>query len=425
MLDKGKFQLISLLKRTSFNNFLNLVINQGTNVIVALFINRYLYQTLGEEEYGLVSLALTLVMLLAILVNYGFHLNGPKRIAIFKFDRVERQNLINEVIQTRIYISLALILISAAVVYLFNLFPSYSKIFVFSLVILLNEAVFPLFILQGLDRLSWLSRTNAIAKLLYLISVFLIVQSIQDSFWVNFLFGGSALAVNTVLLFNIYKKEAITFYWVKLTKVLENLKTNFNYFMSTIAGHVSIHGGLAVLGIFVADAELGKYALAQRIAFLFRLVPTFFIQSILQKSSKLNQTDKPAMRAYLSFVFKGSLLVTFALGLLTLLGSKWIVLIVGGEFVPYSADVLRVLAFVPFLSALNIKNMIFILVDEKQDVLAKSTWITAIYMLSASIFASYTFGGIGLAFALLSTELVSYMVHSYWVMKSQNNNMIV
>lgn len=419
MLDKGKFELAQLLKRTSFNNFLNLAINQGTNVIVALIINRYLYQTLGEEEYGLVSLALTLVMLLAILVNYGFHLNGPKRIAILKNDNVGREVLINEIIQTRIYISFVLIITSWAIVYFCNLFPNYNKLFVFSLVILLNEAIFPLFILQGLDRLSWLSKTNAIAKILYLVTVFLIVKGVQDSQWVNFLFGASALIVNLVLLVAIYKRESIQFYWVKLSKVIVNLRNNFNYFLSTIAGHVSIHGGLAVLGSFVNDAELGKYALAQRVAFLLRLVPTFFIQSILQKSSKLNQTDKFAMSAYLNMAFKGSLIVTFIIGMIAILGAKWIILIVGGEFVPYSVNVLKVLAFVPFLSALNIKNMIFILVDEKQDVLAKSTWVSAIYMLVASIYTSFAFGGIGLAFALLSTELVSFIVHSFWLFRSQ------
>ena len=65
-------------------NFFNLIINQGINIFIALLTTRILFSTLGEAQYGLVNLALSVVLLSSITVSYGYHLNGPKRIALFR-----------------------------------------------------------------------------------------------------------------------------------------------------------------------------------------------------------------------------------------------------------------------------------------------------------------------------------------------------
>lgn len=399
----------------SSKNFFNLSLNQGTNVLVALIVTPYLYQTLGEEEYGLVNLGFTVVMLFTILVNYGFHLNGPKRLALIK-NQQEKSELINEVIFTRLALAVTLIFLLISLTSFLHIFDEYKTILLFSLIILINESVFPMFILQGLDKISWISKANVISKVLYLLFVLVIVKSPADSKWVNFLIGGSALLVNVSLLFLIYQKERVTFKWVKLKALLSRLRENFQFFLSTIAGHISIHGGLVVLSNFISDFELGQYALAQRVAFLLRMIPVFIVQSILQSATRLFDDGEEKFGQYLKKIHGGGLLLTGFLGIAVVLGSTVVIRVVGGQYIDYSAKILRILAFIPFLSTLNVANIIKILVKEQKALLARATWVTAGFMVLLSIIGSYFFGGVGMAMALVLTEIIGFFTH-YWLLK--------
>lgn len=407
-----------ILRSVSVANFIHLSLNQGVNVLVALLINPILYQRLESERYGSVTLSLSIAMLLGIVVSYGFHLNGPKRLALVVNDREQRSSLINEIVVTRIVLSFLVTGLMLATIGLFDLFSDYSLILSFSLIIIFGEALMPLFILQGLDRLSLLAKANAVSKLGYLALVYFFVNSIEDAKWVNFFFGGSTVLVNLLLLLYIYKRWAIKFMWVRPQRLLTRLRDNFQFFVSTIAGHVSVHGGFILLKSFVSDTELGQYSLAQRVAFLLRMVPVFLTQSVLQNASRLYAEDQQKFNDYLSKAYKVGLVVTFAIGVVFMVTSPWVIWVVGGEPVAYSAEVLRILCFIPFFGMLNVSNMVKILVAERKDVLSKATWATALIMLVLSSFGSYEYGGYGLAVALLLSEVVSFVLHYYLLKKS-------
>ncbi len=386
-------------------------------MLSALLITPYLFQRLGEDQYGLVNLGLSVVMLLSILVNYGFHLNGSKRLALLIGKPKEQSILINEVVWTKLALSLILLTLLLLATFVFDLFPNYGLILSFSSIILLGEAFLPMFILQGFDRLSLLSKGNALSKLFYLAGIFVFVSTTNDAIWVNFLFGASSLLVNLLLLIYIYHKWQLKFAWVLPSQVLKRLKENFQFFLSTIAGHVSVHGGFIILSNFVADTELGRYALAQRVAFLLRMIPVLLIQSILQHASRLYASDRANFNGYLNRSYIWGLAVTFIIGVTFSAVSPWVIFVLGGEYVDYSANILRLLSFIPFLGMLNVANMINILVAERKRILAKATWISAFFMLLIAVLGSYYYGGYGLAVALLVAELFSFGVHYVFLKK--------
>ncbi len=391
-------------------------------MLVALIVTPILFQRLGEEQYGLVNLALSVVMLLGILVHYGFHLNGPKRLALILDSPKEKSVLLNEIIATRLLLSILMIIGVLIGTYFFGLFPNYPIILTLSMVMLLTEAFSPMMILQGLERLSILAIGNAVSRLLYVATILVFVTWPEDAIWVNFFMGGASLIVNIVLLTYIYLNQSLRIRWVAFARIRERLKENFEFFLSTIAGHISVHGGIIILSNFVDDIELGRYALAQKVAFLLRMVPVFLTQSILQDASRLYQNDKTGFQNYLKKAHLGGLALTALIGVIFSLTSAWVIRVVGGEYVDYSADILRLLAFIPFLGMLNVGNMIKILVTEQKDVLAKATWLTAIFMLIVGISGSYFYGGYGLAWALLISELVSFLVH-YFILKAKTGKL--
>jgi O-antigen/teichoic acid export membrane protein len=409
-----------LFKGIFIKNFFNLIINQGINIFIALLATRVLFSTLGEAQFGLVNLALSVVLLSSIAVSYGYHLNGPKRIALFRGESAKKQSLINEIILTRIIIATGMAIILFCLTYFFDFFKSYAALLYYSLILLFSQALFPMFYFQGNDKIAWASLVNAFAKGAYLLLIILFIKTPDDATYVNFLFGLSALVVYIAFWIIIYKKEKIKWVWVSIYNIKNRFIENFQFFISSIAGHVSIHGGLIILANFVNNTVLGEFALAQKIALLMRMVPIFFTQAILQKASILFKSDKIEFNSYVNRIFIIGLTITFAMGLIVIIFSKWIIFLLAGSHVVYSDTILKILAFIPFFSMLNFNNMIKILVDEKKHLLTKATWITAIIMLILATTGSYYYGGYGLSIALVLTEIVSFIVHSVLLIKNNN-----
>ena len=409
-----------MFKGIFIKNFFNLIINQGINILIALLATRILFSTLGEAQYGLVNLALSVVLLSSITVSYGYHLNGPKRIALFRDESAKKETLINEIIATRVIIAFGMAIILFCLTYFFGFFKSYTALLYYSLILLFSQALFPMFYFQGNDKIAWASLVNAFAKGAYLLLIVLFIKIPEDATYVNFLFGITALIVYIVTWIIIYKKEKIKWVWVSIHNIKKRFVENFQFFISSIAGHVSIHGGLIILSNFVNNSVLGEFALAQKIALLMRMVPVFFTQAILQKASILFKSDKAEFKRYVNLIFIIGLSITFAMGLIAVIFSKWIIFLLAGSQVLYSETILKILAFIPFMSMLNFNNMIKILVDEKKHLLTKATWLTAIVMLILATIGGYYYGGYGLSIALVITEIVSFIVHSVLLTKNKH-----
>ena len=80
------------IKSIFSKNFINLSLNQGVNIIATLIYTPILFQILGEENFGLIQLAFSVVIILSIFVSYGYNLNGPIKIAQSK--NVNEENLV-------------------------------------------------------------------------------------------------------------------------------------------------------------------------------------------------------------------------------------------------------------------------------------------------------------------------------------------
>ena len=397
-------------------NFINLSLNQGLNIVITLIITPVLFQRLGESQYGFVNLSFSIVILLAIIVSYGYNLNGPQKIAVYKND-LEKFKFLSLVINLRLFIASILFLIIVLSFYLLGIFKNYWIILFPSSLILFSEALFPLFYLQGKDKLNTLMILNACSKIMYLVFVFISIKDQNDAYLANLLFGFSSLIVYLFFWIRLLYKQKP--YWFKFNflNIVKSLNENFNLFLSSIGSQIIVNGGIIILSNFITSSELGQFSLAQRVGLLLRMVPTFLVQSVLQSASRLNISNKKNLLNYLNKVYCLGLITTLLFGIALIFISKWVIYILAGEFISYSENVLILLGFIPFFSMLNFKNLVLILVNHKSELLNKAIWISAFFMIIFSTIGSFLYGGYGLAFSLIFSELVCFIIHSYLLKK--------
>ena len=404
-------------KNIFIKNFTNLSLNQGINILIAIVATPILFQNLGDSQFGLVNLAFSIFMLISIVVSYGYHLNGPKQISLL--NKLEKEaDTIKDIVSLRLFIAIIISIVIIALIYLTDFFNGYELIILFSIPILFSEAIHPVFYLQGKNNLSVLAILNAFSKLFYLGLIILSIKNQNDAFKVNLIYGSVLSLVFLVYWGLFFYKNKLKFHFVDLDKIKFRLNENFQFFMSSVAGHISIHSGIIILKLFANNSELGKFALANKIAFLLRMIPVFIVQSVLQNASIINQNNPLTLNKYLNYYFKRGLILTFITGLFFTIFSKWIIIIFSGQEIIYSNQILSLLSFIPFLAMLNFKNILLILVNEKKEILNKATWISTFIMIPLAVTLSYYYKGFGLAIALLISEFSSFIVHTILLSRS-------
>ena len=391
-------------------NFFNLSLDQGINILVALIVTPILFQSLGDENFGLVNLALSIVVLLTIIVSYGYNLNGP--IQIINTRKVKNQNqIINQILSLRLIISLIIFLVGIPFIILF-VDERLTKILIFSFLILLNESLNPLFYLQGNNQIFPQVLLNFFSKSIYIFLIITYVKNSDDAYLVNFFYGLSITFVFTLFWIKYSLKNNFFILFISINKLKDRLTENFQLFLSSVSTHFTINSPLIILSFFTSNSELGRFTLAFKVAFVVRSIPVFFVQSGLQNASKIYSKSKIDYDNYVLKYFKYGLLITFLLAILMVFCSDLIIKFFANESIKYSSNILSVMSFIPFLAMLNFKNIIHMLVKDYKDLLNKATFYTLIFMILTSIFLSYYFSGYGLAFALILTEIFSFFVHS-------------
>lgn len=402
-------KIIYLFQKSDFiKNFINLSLNQGFNLVATLIYTPLIFKIVGDEGFGVIHLIFSIIMILSTVVYYGYNLNGPKMIADPK-DKFSVYIFINEILSLRIFLSLLIIII--LIPFLLFHFNYFNKIFIYSLCILLCEALNPIFYLQGINKIFPFSLLNFLSKFLMIIMFFVFINDKDDAHLVNFLYGISILFFYIIYWVNFYVKNNLRFNF-HFTNLIIKIKTNFKFFLSTLSEHFTLNSALIIVSFFVTNKELGKFTLSYKVAFLLRLIPIFFLQSALQKAIYLKSENKINYNKFIKKNYYLGLVLTFFTSIITIVLSDLIIQFFSGEKLIYSSSVLKILSIIPFLAMLNFKNYIYLIVNDLKNILNKSTLITLIFMCIYCVVLSSLYGGYGMTVGLVLTELSAFVIFS-------------
>lgn len=402
--------LSNFIRNKSIQNFLFLAIIQSSNVLISIITMPLLIQSIGVDQFGLVNLALSVIILLNILVGFGYNLSAPREVAINQEDKESLSHLVSNVFSGKIILALVATVVILIGAFGFNLFQEYRLILVFSSLLLFSEATLPLWFFQGMEKMKLVSIANIFSKLLFLMGIVLFIHSPEQSQWVNFMLGFFGLTINLMLLFYIHAFMGIKFYRPEFSAIYRSLKENILLFFSNLASHISINGGLIILSFFSAAETLGMYSLAERVVMVLRLFPALIIQAIFPSASKLHQEDPVRFFRFLKNVYMRVLLAGMLISAGAHFTAPWIIRVLSRSDLEESVIYLKILAAVPFLACLNVGNVTLLLVADLKELLFKASWMMCVYMIVVSAILTNYLGGLGLCIGIISTEIVVFLI---------------
>jgi O-antigen/teichoic acid export membrane protein len=344
------------LKETNIlSNFFNLSSIQVSNIILLLLTIRIINGIVGIAEFGIIMLANRYSLIAGTIINYGTNQSAVRDVAYNITDTKKLSIVFYNTLLVRAIIFVLCLLVLFGL-HWFHL--RYYYYFLFSVPLVLAEVFNPLCFYIGIERLRIFNICNLAFNVIAVLSILFFVRDINGAIWVNFILGTANVITYLGLLIYLNKLLKLQFHLPLKTDLLKTAKDNFYLTVNNIS--VSLQQSLILFAIPIWSnaGVLGAYSLCDRIIGQCRNLLITISNAVYPNAAhtyKQNASLWDAYRRKTKYILAG---VFLAGAILIFVLAPVIVFLLSKEHNTTAVLFLRIMAFVPVVSALNVLNVL-------------------------------------------------------------------
>ncbi len=351
-----RFSLDSLRKFAGHRlvkNTASLFVVQITTYAAPLIVLPYLSRVLSTDHFGLIAYANNLNFYFLTLVDYGFNLSATRRIAIHKDEPETISKIFSAVMAAKALLTvLGFLIMTGVVLGLPKLRPNYD-LFCISYLVVVGDLLFPLWLFEGLQIMENLVWRDLLSKFLALSLIFAFVHQDQQYLWAAGFQSGAFAFAGLIGFCTIPFLTPARLVLPSLRDMIAALREGWHVFLSSAVVNLVPATNVFILGLKATATDVAYYISVWRLIVACRMlvqpVVTAIYPHISHLAVKSRQDAIMLLRKYTLVlaapVFCGSLCL-FA-------GAPLIMRLVYGLKYAPATPLLRILAFSPFLLALQ------------------------------------------------------------------------
>jgi len=263
--------------------------------------------------------------------------------------------------------------------------------------------------------------SNFIVKIFIILLVILTIQGPDEAIWINFILGTAHLAAYLLLVIRIVIISKIQFKLPAITGFKAMLKNNFYLVGNNLSVQLQQSLMLLVLAKWGNPAWIGPYSICDKITWSGRLLIISICNSVYPKAANLYNIDpvsfkifKKKIRIMLVIVFSlfSSFLIIFA---------DPIVHLIAGHPDPISIYLLRIMAFLQVLAAINSFNVIELLIKGNNLYIFRIAMLLLIISTLLAFSVSFSKNLFFLGAYSLCIELAALLMYEYGIHRSKSS----
>jgi len=273
----------------------------------------YLVRVLEVDNFGLVNFSLSIIGYFNILVSFGFELSATKQISIHRKNDQKLSEIFSAVTCIKSIMFFISFLFLTLLVFFIDSLNEYIALYYVTFGIVLGNILFPTWFFQGVEKMKFITVINVVAKVLFTIFVFILVQDKNDFIYVPLLNSLGAIIGGMVALQIIFRTYAIKFYIPHKKVLLHHLKDSYYYFVSRIANNGSRYLVTTIIGAYFGNTMVGYYSLVEKLFYAFATVGGVISQTIFPYMSRTKDLKlmKKIIRVTLAFAIPVALLLMY------------------------------------------------------------------------------------------------------------------
>ncbi|HHD75414.1 MAG TPA: hypothetical protein ENK82_06015 [Campylobacterales bacterium] len=357
----------STLKRLT-DNFVSLVVLQFINYLLPLILIPYLIRILGMEGFGLYSYLLAIMMYGIHISDYGFELSATYHITRNRHRKRKIDQIVSSVLSIKVLIALLYLLLITVASFFIEKLQSHQNLLFIAYGILLGQLFFPVWFFQGMEKMRYILYLNGFTKLIFVMSLFLLVTQKDELYLLLLLYTISHFILGGLSLYILIKRFNIQLSFQRWQSILFYLKDGWYIFTSKFAVQLYTTVNIIILGFFASPLILGYYAVSTKIIHalgnllepLTRAVYPYLV-NVQQHSSDtfLKRNQQLALVIFVIMLPFSCLVGYFAEEILTL--------IIGDKVAPLNVEILQLfsISLIVYLYGSQFTNMLVTLQETK------------------------------------------------------------
>lgn len=394
-------------KKQLLSNFFYLSVLQGANYLLPLLTVPYLIQILGMEHFGLLAFAGGVIAYFQIITNYGFNLTATKEISIHRDDKAKVTEIFSSVMIVKSILMIISFVLLSLLVFSFEKFRDDALIYLLTFGTVIGDLLFPVWFFQGMERMKYITYLNVLSKLIFTIAIFIFIKQQSDYYLVPVLTSFGFIIAGIWSLVIIKKDFGIWFEWQTISHLKSYLDDGKAIFLQQF--YVSLYSRINIifLGMFTNNTIVGYYSVVEKILAVPMSLFLVAVQAYYPYSAKAHKESAVKFFSQLkklSFILiSASLLFIF---IVLLFNTKIIAFITGVQDNTLIVSVLNIMILgILFSSFGQLYTQTMIILD-KANILNKISFIIMIFNLVFSPFVIIYFGILGLAYLIVTRQLV-------------------
>lgn len=388
-----------------FSNFVSLGIVQGTNFLIPIIIMPFVIRKIGADGFGMVAVAQVLMVYLATISDYGFNLTATRRITLHREDRKANSQLFFTVLVTKLLITV--ILFALLIVAIVLLSPSKEKQLLYGLgfAYVIGQTTMVSWFFQGVEKMQYITISTLIARLVFVVFVFLFIQQPSDHVLFLFFLGMGNLLAGLLSIYLAIRLYRLQFYWPQWKEILFELKDGWQITASNLSINTYLYINVFILRLFTNDLIVGYYSIAEKIFFAVRQVLGIFSQAIYPRVCQLVLQGKAAITSFFKEIYLPFLLLVAGGCVVFFIFAPQIIQVFLGEHAALPVLLLRLLSFVPIIVCLNIPAYLLLLAYDRKKSYFRVLTLGTLVNLAANLLLVNWWGATGTVISIIITEL--------------------
>lgn len=365
----------------------------------------YTLRVLGLERYGALQYAMVIIGYLGIVIDYGYNMSATPLAAQNRDDRGKLQKLFNEVFSGRLILWGISAVILPLTYFLWQPVEGFGTLLLVLFPGLLAPLFIPVWLYQGVEKMGYAVILHFSARIIQIAGLLIWIKVPDD--WIllaAFNTGGQVLAC-LISLYLLHRIFGLKPGWVGWKSGIDSIKSGASLFFSQFAISCYLMGGLFLVGLSRSAKENGIYALADKILQLIRQLLVLFFQTVFPRASLIVAENPEHARPFFR-KFTLVLIAVFGLGGTILYAqADLIIRILSGNSIPEVLPLVKIMAFIPLVVALNIPAFQALLIREDKKAYSSVLISGAFINIALTVFSLRFFGLEEVAWSLLVTEV--------------------
>lgn len=267
-------------KKRLLSNFFSLSVLQIFTYILPLLTLPYLVRVLGVDKFGLVMFAQAFLIFFNILVDYGFNLSATREMSIHRDNKEKVTEIFSSVMSIKMILVILSFTVLSIIVFSFDKFANDWELYYLSFLVVIGQALFPVWYFQGMEKMKYITIVNITSKLLFTILIFIIIQDPSDYVYVPLLNGFGFIIGGILSLWIIYKNFNQLFEFQNFSILKKSFFDSSQFFLSRVSVTIYTSANIVILGFFTSITMVGYYSIAEKLYLALQSIYQPIVQAL-------------------------------------------------------------------------------------------------------------------------------------------------